>query len=50
MDARNIEGQAYIATSSTIFDAVSAANLDLFTSRDGATMFAGARIGFGGTP
>jgi len=50
LDARNIEDQAYVATASTVFDAASANDLDLFTPADGAAVFVGVRLGFEGAP
>jgi len=50
VDARNLEDQNFVTDASTIADARTAADLEIFSPGNGISFFAGVRIGFGGTP
>jgi iron complex outermembrane receptor protein len=50
VDARNLEDQGFVSEASTIADATTANNLNIFSPGDGLSVFGGIRIGFGGTP
>ncbi|MEQ8935647.1 MAG: TonB-dependent receptor [Amphiplicatus sp.] len=50
IDARNLADRAYISNYSTLADATTAANLNVFVPGEGRAVFAGIRVGFGGNP
>lgn len=50
IDARNLADRGYVSNYSTLADAATAANLNVFVPGEGRAVFAGLRIGFGGKP